>query len=425
MNKPCAQNEVFVDVTVSGTLVYHRAKVCSGSDEGRLSVTACSQICKRQHSRPSAALFLPSARHGRVLMCALLRLSKISQCKETYDYKEKCSACLNSRCNNKAPSRASQCRYRVTTQKTFAQNAIVCFVWLSQQTAIISLKSINQAIVVMETCCIFFEARTKILNEFTRASCFTSPISIYPYQRDEPALPGNLLIARCCFSTRPLVGDLAMLMSLLLLLMGWDCVSELQPPTGLLFIPQMIWVWGATVEWHWQEKNEGLGEKPVPVPLCPPQIPHGQTGASTMARPKINRVWRWKLDRTSSRCDQVARCEDGNEWQGSIQWGEFHNRWHIVTCPIKTLQHEVKESLRIYTDCIELARDRTRRQVTTVARPCMWQVAALRYSCLHGMRSADCHAWVTVATDMSVVNNSAPNLVIHGVSPRGGEGSGE
>jgi hypothetical protein len=25
--------------------------------------------------------------------------------------------------------------------------------------------------------------------------------------------------------------------------MGWDCVSELRPPTGLLFIPHVIWTW--------------------------------------------------------------------------------------------------------------------------------------------------------------------------------------
>jgi hypothetical protein len=28
-------------------------------------------------------------------------------------------------------------------------------------------------------------------------------------------------------------------------------------------------------------KTEELGEKPVPVPLCPPQIPHGLTRART------------------------------------------------------------------------------------------------------------------------------------------------
>jgi hypothetical protein len=34
---------------------------------------------------------------------------------------------------------------------------------------------------------------------------------------------------------------------------------------------------GAQMEWKWQRKTEVLGEKPVPVPLCPIQIPHGRT----------------------------------------------------------------------------------------------------------------------------------------------------
>jgi hypothetical protein len=40
---------------------------------------------------------------------------------------------------------------------------------------------------------------------------------------------------------------------------------------------------GAPVEWNWQGKTELLGEKPVPVPLCPPQIPHGLTQDRTRA----------------------------------------------------------------------------------------------------------------------------------------------
>jgi hypothetical protein len=51
---------------------------------------------------------------------------------------------------------------------------------------------------------------------------------------------------------------------------------------SILHIPQMIWVWKATVEWYWQGKTEELGEKPVPVPLCP-QISHGLTRARTRA----------------------------------------------------------------------------------------------------------------------------------------------
>jgi hypothetical protein len=32
---------------------------------------------------------------------------------------------------------------------------------------------------------------------------------------------------------------------------------------------------GAPVEWNWQGKTEVLVEKPVPMPLCSPQNPHG------------------------------------------------------------------------------------------------------------------------------------------------------
>jgi hypothetical protein len=63
--------------------------------------------------------------------------------------------------------------------------------------------------------------------------------------------------------------------------MGWDYVYELLPLTDILFVPQMIWVWRAMVGWYWQGKTEELGEKPVPVPLCPPQISHGLTRART------------------------------------------------------------------------------------------------------------------------------------------------
>jgi hypothetical protein len=41
---------------------------------------------------------------------------------------------------------------------------------------------------------------------------------------------------------------------------------------------------GATVEWNWQGKTEVLGEKPIPVPLCQPQILHGLTRARTQTR---------------------------------------------------------------------------------------------------------------------------------------------
>jgi hypothetical protein len=51
----------------------------------------------------------------------------------------------------------------------------------------------------------------------------------------------------------------------------------------LVFFPWMIHEYGALMEWYWQGKTEELGEKPVPVPLCPPQIPHGLTRLRTQA----------------------------------------------------------------------------------------------------------------------------------------------
>jgi hypothetical protein len=45
--------------------------------------------------------------------------------------------------------------------------------------------------------------------------------------------------------------------------------------------PDDIRVQRTAVEWYWQEKTEELGVKPVPEPLCPPQIPHGLTRAQT------------------------------------------------------------------------------------------------------------------------------------------------
>jgi hypothetical protein len=57
---------------------------------------------------------------------------------------------------------------------------------------------------------------------------------------------------------------------------------------------------GAPVEWNWQGKTEVLGEKPVPVPLCPPEIPHGlnrdRTRASAVGG---RRLTAWAMARPS------------------------------------------------------------------------------------------------------------------------------
>jgi hypothetical protein len=77
---------------------------------------------------------------------------------------------------------------------------------------------------------------------------------------------------------------------------GWDYVSELRPPTGLLFTSR----WYMSMEPWWHDAGD-LGEKPVPVPLCPPQIAHGLTRAQTwtfMVRYRQLTTWTMAQPRT-------------------------------------------------------------------------------------------------------------------------------
>jgi hypothetical protein len=57
--------------------------------------------------------------------------------------------------------------------------------------------------------------------------------------------------------------------------------------------PGNVWEWRATVEWYWQGKAEELGEKPVPVPLCPPQI--SQRTRASAARYRRLTAWHMAL----------------------------------------------------------------------------------------------------------------------------------
>jgi hypothetical protein len=69
-------------------------------------------------------------------------------------------------------------------------------------------------------------------------------------------------------------------LSLFMLFMstGWDCVSELHPLSGLLLIPQMLYDHG---QWRWTDvEDRRTRRRPIAVPLCPTQNPHGLTGAN-------------------------------------------------------------------------------------------------------------------------------------------------
>jgi hypothetical protein len=61
----------------------------------------------------------------------------------------------------------------------------------------------------------------------------------------------------------------------------------------------IVWAW-SHVEWYWQGKDEEFGEKPVPVPLRLPQIPHGLTQAWTRSSAvRGRRLTVWDTERPS------------------------------------------------------------------------------------------------------------------------------
>jgi hypothetical protein len=63
---------------------------------------------------------------------------------------------------------------------------------------------------------------------------------------------------------------------------------------------------GARVEWNWQGKTEVLGENPVPVPLCPPQILQGLTRDRTRASAlRGRRLTAWAMARPRRRLSIV------------------------------------------------------------------------------------------------------------------------
>jgi hypothetical protein len=65
---------------------------------------------------------------------------------------------------------------------------------------------------------------------------------------------------------------------LLLMLTGWDYVSELRPPTGLLFIPQVIYEYG---EPRWNDMDSGKLNNP-------PELCDNSTRSNLVAKQEGN-----------------------------------------------------------------------------------------------------------------------------------------
>jgi hypothetical protein len=60
------------------------------------------------------------------------------------------------------------------------------------------------------------------------------------------------------------------------------CLWTVDTNRPIFHPPNEKWVLRASVEWHWQGNTKQLEEKPVPVPVCSPQIPHELTWAPVL-----------------------------------------------------------------------------------------------------------------------------------------------
>jgi hypothetical protein len=131
--------------------------------------------------------------------------------------------------------------------------------------------------------------------------------------------------------------------------MGWD-VSELLPLSDILFILQMIWIWKATVE------NRITRRKPVPVLLCPPQIPHELARARTWASAERSRrqtVWAMARPIVATK---VIRLTDALEFiktsckNGTYQDTRFHAHCRLGKRPRIPYDRHIKcENDRLMT----------------------------------------------------------------------------
>jgi hypothetical protein len=75
--------------------------------------------------------------------------------------------------------------------------------------------------------------------------------------------------------------NLFITMMFMFISLGWDDVSELRPPTAPLFIPRCYMNTDNHGGMMLTRNNRITLRKPVPVPLCPPQILYGLSRART------------------------------------------------------------------------------------------------------------------------------------------------
>ena len=82
----------------------------------------------------------------------------------------------------------TECVYCAVRAGSICIIQVVCFVWISEQTAIISLSGINWLVFITETGCVYCVVRAEALNVIHIKH---SPSTCCSHQQDKGAKPGN------------------------------------------------------------------------------------------------------------------------------------------------------------------------------------------------------------------------------------------
>jgi hypothetical protein len=140
----------------------------------------------------------------------------------------------------------------------------MCFVWISEQTAIISLYSINWLVFITEKECVYCTVRTGSLN-------IRSTHTVYLYVLNRSQKKQRLLPSTAFFFSGegPCSRCYGRTAALRLLVQPCD-----EDGDYYYYYYYYYCVLFLVMEHRWNETDRGKrkysGEKPVPLPLCPP-----------------------------------------------------------------------------------------------------------------------------------------------------------
>jgi hypothetical protein len=92
---------------------------------------------------------------------------------------------------------------------------------------------------------------------------------------------------------------------------GWEYVSELRPPMGPILYPPRSYI-ELQCRMILTGKQKNSGEKPSPMPLCPPQIPHGLKLRTHASSVRGRRLTAWAMARPFKSVDHGEEIKTSN-----------------------------------------------------------------------------------------------------------------